>query len=109
MSKHPEESQQDAVAVVDESQPKRDEPRSFAVVFINDDYSTMDFVVEVLTRFFKKDPQEAVQIMLQIHHEGKGVAGIYHLQIAETKVAQVHEYARLKGFPLRCALEPCES
>ena len=109
MPKHPEELQDDSVAVVDESQPKRDEPRSFAVVLLNDDYSTMDFVVEVLTRFFKKVPTEAVQIMLQIHQEGKGVAGIYHLQIAETKVAQVHEYARLKGFPLRCTLEPCES
>ena len=109
MTKRKEELEESHVAVFEESPPQLQKPRSFAVVLLNDDYTPMDFVVDVLTRFFKKNPSEAVQIMLQIHHQGKGVAGIYHLQIAETKVAQVHESARLKGFPLKCALEPCDS
>ena len=107
--KHTDEAIQEDVAIVEESLPQTQTPRSFAVVLLNDDYTSMDFVVDVLKRFFRKNPSEAVQIMLQIHHDGKGVAGIYHLQIAETKVAQVHEYARTQGFPLRCTLEPLES
>ncbi|NBU21897.1 ATP-dependent Clp protease adapter ClpS [bacterium] len=106
--KHKEEAPEEGVAILEESKIKVQEPRSFAVLLHNDDYTSMDFVVEVLKRFFRKNPPEAVQIMLQIHHEGKGVAGIFHLQIAETKVVQVHGYARAQGFPLRCTLEPLE-
>jgi ATP-dependent Clp protease adaptor protein ClpS len=68
----------------------------------------MEFVVEVLSRFFKKTGEQAVQIMLQVHEQGKGVAGIYHHEIAETKVSQVHSYARANGFPLMCTVEPAQ-
>src|SRR5690242_10099805 len=78
-------------------------PPRFGVVLHNDDYTTMDFVVEILKRFFQKQEEEAVQIMLNIHQMGKAVAGIYDLEIAETKVMQVHESARSRGYPLRCS------
>ena len=90
--------------VVQDSRPKLKEPPRFAVVLLNDDYTTMEFVVEVLGRYFHKSEEEAVQIMLKIHQQGKGVAGIYHHEIAETKVVQVQEYAHSKGFPLKCAV-----
>jgi ATP-dependent Clp protease adaptor protein ClpS len=66
----------------------------------------MEFVVEVLKRFFQKTGEEAAQIMLRVHHEGRGVAGIYSHDIAETKVFQVHQLAKSRGYPLRCVIEP---
>lgn len=101
---HREEAEGDVI--VQESKPKLKEPPRFAVLLHNDDYTTMEFVVEVLKRYFHKQDEEAVQIMLQIHQKGKGVAGVYSHEIAETKVMQVHEYARTKGFPLLCSIEP---
>jgi ATP-dependent Clp protease adaptor protein ClpS len=92
-----------------EQRPKTKEPPSFAVILHNDHYTTMEFVVNVLERFFHKKEQEAQQIMLQIHQKGKGVAGVYHFEIAETKVAQVIDFARSKGFPLMCSTEPLDS
>lgn len=89
-----------------EGRPKLQEPIRFAVVLHNDDYTTMEFVIEVLKRYFRKGEEESVQIMLKIHQYGKGVAGIFHHEIAETKVSQVHDYARSKGFPLMCTAEP---
>ena len=91
---------------VQEGRPKLQEPPKFAVLLLNDDYSTMEFVVDVLQRYFKKPHDEAVRIMLRVHQQGKGLAGIYTYDIAETKVMQVHEYAKAHGFPLRCAIEP---
>ena len=92
--------------VVQEGHPKLKEPPQYAVVLLNDDYTTMEFVMYVLKWFFRKSEEEAAQIMLKVHQLGKGVAGIYSHEIAETKVMQVHECARLKGFPLRCSVEP---
>ena len=66
----------------------------------------MEFVVEVLTTFFHKTGPQAQQVMLKVHEEGQGVAGIYSFEIAETKVAQVEEAARSRGFPLKCTIEP---
>jgi len=66
----------------------------------------MEFVVEVLQSFFKRTQEEAVQIMLKVHHQGSGVAGIYSHEIAETKAVQVMEYAKTRGFPLKCSVEP---
>lgn len=91
---------------VQEGQPKLKEPSKVAVLLHNDDYTTMEFVIEVLRLFFRKSEAEAMPIMLCVHQEGKGVAGIYTPDIAETKVVQVHEYARSRGFPLRCSSEP---
>ncbi len=88
-----------------EGRPKPKEPPRYVVLLHNDDYSTMEFVVDVLKRFFKKTEEEAVQIMLKVHQQGRGIAGVFHYEIAETKVVQVHEYARIKGFPLKCSTE----
>lgn len=77
-----------------------------AVLLHNDDYTTMEFVIEVLIRFFKRTPEESVKIMLSVHERGSGVAGVYPAEIAETKVSQVLEYAKASGFPLRLTTEP---
>jgi ATP-dependent Clp protease adaptor protein ClpS len=93
---------------VQESRPKPKEPPHYAVILHNDDYTTMEFVVEILRRYFQKTGEQAVQIMLQVHQQGRGIAGVYHFEIAETKVAQVHDYATSKGYPLKCSVEPSE-
>lgn len=83
----------------------RKAPRFF-VVFHNDDYTTKDFVVHVLMRFFALNETEATRVMLCVHHKGRGVAGVYGRDIAETKAAQVNDYARQLGMPLRVTAEP---
>ncbi|MCG9697009.1 ATP-dependent Clp protease adapter ClpS [Shewanella sp. Isolate11] len=80
-------------------------PSMYKVILNNDDYTPMDFVIEVLQLFFKKNEQEATDIMLAIHHKGKGVCGIFPFGIAETKVAQVNQFARQNQHPLLCSLE----
>ena len=80
-------------------------PRMYKVILFNDDYTTMEFVVEVLQRFFAMDRERALQIMLKVHNEGSAVCGIYSLDVAETKVAQVTEFAKQHGHPLRCGME----
>jgi len=81
------------------------DPKKFKVLLLNDDYSTMDFVIDVLTRIFRKTVDQATQIMLNIHNNGKEVCGIYTHEIASTKVAQVKTLAREKGFPLKAIME----
>ena len=80
-------------------------PRS-RVVLLNDHYTTMEFVVEILEQIFIKPHDEAVQIMLAVHRHGSGVAGVYIKQVAETKCAAAQGRARAEGFPLRCVMEP---
>jgi len=80
-------------------------PRLFTVLLHNDDYTTMEFVIEVLEGIFTKSPAEAFRIMMHVHENGVGVCGAYPYEIAETKVAQVHERARRHGFPLRASIE----
>ena len=80
-------------------------PPRFSVVLYNDDYTSMEFVVELLETLFRKSPAEAVQVMLKVHKEGRGVAGVYPRDVAETKVLTVHEKARSAGFPLRAGVE----
>ena len=82
------------------------QPRLWRVLLLNDDYTPMDYVVEVLERFFRKTEQEAELIMLAVHHKGQGVAGVYTRDVAETKVAQVTAHARREGHPLRVVAEP---
>lgn len=89
-----------------EDRPRAKTPRLYRVLFHNDDYTTMEFVVDVLIRFFRKTATEAAQIMLQVHTHGVGVAGRYTREVAETKVAQVTEAAREEGFPLLLTMEP---
>lgn len=105
MSQNKEQDEESGV-LVDEEDPGLDEPRQFAVFLHNDHYTTMEFVIEVLERFFGKNKEQATQIMLNVHNKGKGVAGVYQYQIAETKVSQVTEHARSNGFPLKCTAEP---
>ena len=81
------------------------EPRLYKVILLNDDYTTMDFVVSVLETIFMKSPAEAVSIMLAVHQAGKGVCGVYPKQIAEAKQEMVHKRARAEGFPLRCVID----
>ena len=90
---------------VEKRQPKLKRPPMYKVVLLNDDYTPMDFVVEVLARFFGMEATKAVQVMLQIHYQGKAVCGIYTYDVAETKVAQVNAFARSKHHPLLCSLE----
>jgi ATP-dependent Clp protease adaptor protein ClpS len=75
-------------------------------MLLNDDYTPMEFVVDILTQIFRKSELEAEQIMLQVHHAGAGLAGVYTFEIAETKVMQTEEMARSEGHPLQCTLEP---
>jgi ATP-dependent Clp protease adaptor protein ClpS len=102
----PREHEEDDAVVVQEGRPRLAEPPKYAVVMHNDDYTTMEFVIEVLKGHFRKTEEEATQVMLRIHQQGSGVAGIYSHEIAETKVSQVHEYARSRSFPLKCTVEP---
>jgi ATP-dependent Clp protease adaptor protein ClpS len=81
------------------------EPAMYKVLLLNDDYTTMDFVVEVLRFVFHKSVEEAMQIMLNVHHSGIGLCGIYPYEVAETKVNTVQALARERGFPLKCTLE----
>lgn len=80
-------------------------PKQYKVLLLNDDYTTMEFVVFVLEAVFMKSPSEAIQIMLQVHKSGRGVAGIFSKQIAEAKIDRVHSEARKEGFPLKCVME----
>ncbi len=81
-------------------------PKLYKVFLLNDDYTTMDFVVEVLEMIFHKQPAEAFRIMMMVHTQGKGLCGVYPHEVAETKVDTVMERAREHGFPLRAAMEP---
>lgn len=80
-------------------------PERFKVLLHNDDYTTMEFVVDILIRVFHRTEPEATVIMLTVHHKGAGVCGVYPAEVAETKVDTVHRLARAAGFPLRCSLE----
>jgi ATP-dependent Clp protease adaptor protein ClpS len=80
-------------------------PKMYKVVLLNDDYTSMDFVVEVLVAVFHKSVTESTKIMLDVHYKGKGIVGIYTYDIANTKVAQVEKMAEERGFPLKAAIE----
>lgn len=84
-------------------------PAKYCVILHNDDYTTMDFVIDVLMRFFGHDEKSATQIMLAVHKEGKGICGIYSAEVAETKVFQVTHYAQQNRFPLKCTMEKIPS
>lgn len=85
--------------------PKKEEPRLFKVLLMNDDYSTMEFVVKVLEDVFQKSPAEAYRVMMQVHTQGSAVAGIYPWEVAETKVETVTTMAKGAGYPLRAVTE----
>ncbi len=80
-------------------------PSMYKVIMLNDNYTTMEFVVDILKNIFQKTAAQANKIMLNIHHNGSGIAGVYTYDIAHTKVKQVHDKAEKSGFPLKCILE----
>ena len=80
-------------------------PPRFKVILYNDDYTPMEFVIRILEQVFQKGPAEATQLMLQIHRGGFGIAGVYVLEVAETKVVAVHQAAERNGYPLRSGVE----
>jgi ATP-dependent Clp protease adaptor protein ClpS len=82
-----------------------DEPSMYKVLLHNDDYTTMEFVVEILMLVFNKSPEDAVRIMLNVHQKGIGICGVYTYEVSETKVNSVHALARQHGFPLKCTME----
>lgn len=104
MSDNPGEDQNGDIAVK-ESKPELKKPPLYFVVLLNDDYTPMEFVVEVLEDFFYMDRQRATQVMLAVHTKGKGVCGVFTRDIAETKAAQVNQYARESGHPLLAEIE----
>jgi ATP-dependent Clp protease adaptor protein ClpS len=90
---------------VEEARPKLKKPPLFRVVLLNDDYTPMEFVVQVLEMIFGMDRPKATRVMLEVHTKGKGVCGVFTYEIAETKVAQVSSYAEQNQHPLMCTLE----
>jgi len=96
---------QDNDLAVDLAKPELKPPSDYKVVLMNDDYTPMEFVVEVLEKFFTLDRERATQVMLQVHTQGKGVCGVYGRDIAETKVAMVNQFSRDNQHPLMCQME----
>ncbi len=103
MSEHNPDSERGLV--VEEAAPKLKRPPLYQVLLLNDDYTPMEFVVDVLERVFGLDRPTATRVMLEVHTRGKGVCGVFTYEIAETKVAQVTSYARQQQHPLLCTME----
>lgn len=91
--------------VTQRGEPALKPPSQYKVILNNDDYTPMEFVVEVLQKFFSMDSEKANQVMLTVHYEGKAVCGIYPRDIAETKMTMVNQYAREYEHPLLCTME----
>jgi len=91
--------------VLTKSAEEAKEPDEYRVLLLNDDYTTMEFVVSVIMTVFHKPLPEAAKIMLDVHKKGKGTVGVYSYDIAATKISQVHQLARQNGFPLKCTME----
>jgi ATP-dependent Clp protease adaptor protein ClpS len=92
--------------ILERTKQETKKPELFKVLLLNDDYTTMEFVVEILENVFNKAPAEAYRIMMAVHHQGQGLCGVYPFEVAETKVATVVGLARDNGFPLRASMEP---
>jgi len=90
---------------LEEARPKLKKPPMYQVVLINDDYTPMEFVIQILEVFFNMNQEKAASIMLQVHNHGKGVCGVFSREIAETKVSQVNTYSRQSQHPLLCTME----
>lgn len=82
-----------------------EEPKQYQVLLLNDDYTPMDFVIFVLKKFFNKNEKDAYQIMLDVHHKGSGLCGVYSFEVAETKVFQVNQFSKTNQHPLTATLE----
>ncbi|UUY01359.1 ATP-dependent Clp protease adapter ClpS [Sphingomonas sp. J315] len=107
MADDPDRDDEDGTntGVATRTRAKTKKPTPYRVLMLNDDYTPMEFVVLVLQRFFKLDMEEATRVMLQVHQRGVGVCGVFSYEVAETKVAQVIDFARQNQHPLQCTLE----
>lgn len=94
------------VAVAEKT--KIEEPKMYKVVMHNDDYTSMEFVIHVLMKFFGKSYDESHAVMLRVHNDGVGLCGIYTFEVAESKSSKVNRYSRGKGHPLKSSIEPCD-
>ena len=92
--------------ILERTRHETKKPELFKVLLLNDDYTTMEFVVDVLESVFNKQPAEAYRFMMAVHTQGQGLCGVYPFEVAETKVTTVVEMARGQGFPLRATMEP---
>lgn len=101
----PDDGGQQETSIILKTRPKTKKPSMYKVLLLNDDYTPMEFVVHVLERFFNKSRQEATDIMLTVHRRGVGVCGVFTFEVAETKVAQVMDFARANEQPLQCTME----
>jgi ATP-dependent Clp protease adaptor protein ClpS len=95
----------DSELAVEESRPEVKEPKLYKVILLNDDFTPMEFVVDVLQTFFNLNRENATRVMLNVHTKGKGVCGVFSRDIAETKVALVNQFARENEHPLLCTME----
>ena len=102
---HAEEDDWDSGLAVEEEKPKLKPPKQYKVIVNNDDYTPMEFVVQVLMMYFSMDDAKATRVMMSVHTKGKGICGIFSHEIAETKVDQVNEFSRLNQHPLMCTME----
>ena len=102
MSEHRPDSEE---LVTSDTEADIEEPPMYRVLLHNDDYTTMEFVVEILMHVFQKPVEEATRIMLNVHKKGTGICGSYTYEVAETKVDTVHLLAKENGFPLKCSME----
>lgn len=104
----PDDYDSDKDLGVVEAKPKLKRPSMYQVLLMNDDFTPMDFVIDVLAQFFSMSTEKATQIMLQVHTEGKGSCGVFTVDVAETKVKQVNEYSKVHQHPLLCISERVE-
>ena len=91
--------------VIEQTRPKIAQPSLYKVILLNDDYTPMEFVIDIVARFFNHDEEQATQIMLAVHTQGKGVCGIYTKDVAETRAMQVNQHSRQHKHPLLCEVE----
>lgn len=105
MSHRQDDIDYDNGLAVEEEKPKLKPPKQYKVVLVNDDYTPMEFVVQVLMSFFGMDHAKATRVMMAVHTKGKGICGTYSYEIAETKVDQVNEFSKINQHPLLCTME----
>lgn len=105
MSQQQSDTDYDSGLALEEERPKLKPPQQYKVILVNDDYTPMEFVIQVLMTFFSMDHAKATRVMMAVHTKGKGICGIFSYEIAETKVDQVNEYARINQHPLLCTME----
>jgi ATP-dependent Clp protease adaptor protein ClpS len=103
--KHEDTGPDEETGLATKTRPATKKPSLYRVLLLNDDYTPMEFVVEVLVRIFRKSPEDAAKIMLLVHQNGVGMCGVYTYEVAETKVAQVMDAARRSQHPLQCTME----